>query len=538
MKERSNGFVWQAMFLSASGIIVRVIGVLYGIPLTNIIGDLGNGYYSSAYNIYSIILLVCSYSIPMAVSKIMSEKIALREYATAHRVFKCSLMYVSLVGGIACFVSLIFAPKLVDVPEAVLAMRILAPTIFFSGILSVLRGYFQAQNTMIPTAVSQIIEQLLNAVFSVSIAYLWVKIFTGNKDTVVAQYGAAGAAAGTGAGVIAGLLFAGFTYAVYYPIYKQRFLNRCKKQAVEYRQIFKVILYMVTPVILSTCIYNMSTVVDMKLFYKISSWKQDDINNTVRVFGIFSRKYLPLANVPIAIASSMVSALVPQISTSYVKREFAEVKNKIKNAVQVSMMFIIPAACGLAVLAKPIIILLYGNADNIAINLLRYGSIGIVFSGFSTVFNGVLQGTGKPHIPMKNAAIALVVQTGVLAVLMLSTELKVYALLVATTLYVIIISILNYREIRIVLGYRQELKKTFIIPLISAGFMCLCVVLVNFLLNYIIGNLGIGGRSKSAFEVVVSLVVAVIAYFSAFLLLGDGKEEIRKVPFLGKIFKV
>lgn len=538
MKKKKNSFVGQAMFLSVSGIIVRVIGVLYGIPLTNIIGDLGNGYYASAYNVYSMVLLICSYSIPMAVSKIMSEKIALRQYITAHRVFKCALFYVICVGGSASIVSWIFAPQLVDVPEAILAMRVLAPTIFFSGILSVFRGYFQAQNTMIPTAISQIIEQILNAIFSVVVAYFLVKMHSKDKITVVAQHGAVGAATGTGVGVIAGLVFVIFTYLIYYPVYKRHYLSGLENQVVGYKRIFTIILYMVTPVILGTCIYNISTVLDMKIFYKISAWKRNDISDTVKSFGIFSRKYLPLASVPIAVSSSMVSALVPEISTSYAKKNMMEVRSKIEKAVRVSMLLVIPASCGLVVLSKPIIVMLYGKMDNIAIGLLRGGSIYILFSGISTVYNGVLQGIGQVRIPMKNAALALAIQAGVLITLMIGTEFQVYGLLIATTLYVVIISILNYRKIRSIIRYRQELKKTFFYPIISAMVMGVFVVVLNYGIIYFMEKWKMAERMKSFILVIISISVAAVVYFMFLIFIGYDKDELQRIPFLSKVFRI
>ena len=538
MKKKKNSFVGQAMFLSVSGIIVRVIGVLYGIPLTNIIGDLGNGYYASAYNVYSMVLLICSYSIPMAVSKIMSEKMALGQYITAHRVFKCALFYVICVGGSAFIVSWIFAPQLVDVPEAILAMRVLAPTIFFSGILSVFRGYFQAQNTMIPTAISQIIEQILNAIFSVAVAYFLVKMHNEDKNTVVAQYGAAGAATGTGVGVMAGLIFVIFTYLIYYPVYKRHYLNGTENNIVGYKRIFTIILYMVTPVILGTCIYNISTVLDMKIFYKISAWKKENISDTVKFFGIFSRKYLPLANVPIAVSSSMVSALVPEISTSYAKKNMTEVRSKIDKAVRVSMLLVIPASCGLVVLSKPIIVMLYGKIDNIAIGLLRGGSIYILFSGISTVYNGVLQGIGQVRIPMKNAVMALSIQASVLVILMIGTEFRVYGLLMATTLYVVIISVLNYRKIRSIIHYRQELKKTFFYPAISAIGMGVFVVVLNYGITYFMGRWGGEERVKSFFVVIMSMSMASIVYFMFLIFIGYDKDELQRIPLLSKVFKI
>jgi len=536
MTNKRTGFVKQAMFLSVCGIIVRIIGVIYSIPLTNIIGDLGNGYYSSAYNMYSIILLICSYSVPMAISKIVSEKSAIGEYKTAHRIFRCSVIYVVAVSALAAILTYIFAPGIVDVPEAVTAMRILAPTIFISGCLSVLRGYFQAQNTMIPTAISQLLEQVFNAIFSILAAYLWVKAYQGMDENLTARYGAAGGAVGTGVGVIIGFLFLLITYMAYRPVYRKRLVRKSDRYIISYPDAYKMIFRMVTPVIISTCIYNISTVLDMKIFYWISEWKQEDVDATVRLYGIFSRKFNPLANVPIAIASSMVAALVPEISMAYAKKEIGEVKQNVGNAMKYSMLFIIPAFCGMAVLSRPIIDFLYPGSDKAAVYLLRFGGLSILFSSVSTVLNGVLQGIGKVSVPMKNAAAALVLHILLLVPLLMFTELKVYAILLAASIYGVVISVLNYRAIIKYLGYHQELKKTFGVPFSAAGVMSLCAWLI-YKSIYILGEAWIPSQTvKGGLAVILSVIVAVFVYFFIVIKFGYTKEEVQKIPLLSKLF--
>lgn len=158
----------------AAGILVRIIGVLYRSPVTSIIGDEGNGYYSIAYNLYSMVLLIASYSIPMAVSKVVSGKLALKQYREAHKVFRCALIYVLIVGAIASLFTFFGASILVpdSQQKAIPVLRVLAPAIFLSGFLGVLRGYFQAHSTMMPTSISQIIEQVLNAIVSLSLIHI------------------------------------------------------------------------------------------------------------------------------------------------------------------------------------------------------------------------------------------------------------------------------------------------------------------------------------------------------------------------------
>ena len=171
---RSNSIVKQASILALAGILVRIIGLLYRSPLTAMILDEGNGYYSTAYNIYALVLLISSYSIPTAISKLISEKIALKEYKNVKRILKCVFIYVCAIAGSAAILLFILAPFIVDV-NAVPALRVLCPTIFLSGLLGVFRGYFQAHKTTVYTSVSQIIEQIFNAVVALLAAYIFIQ---------------------------------------------------------------------------------------------------------------------------------------------------------------------------------------------------------------------------------------------------------------------------------------------------------------------------------------------------------------------------
>ena len=214
-KSSKNSFLMQGMILAAASIVCRVIGLLYRSPLFGIIGKEGMGYYSYAYNIYNIILLIASFSIPLAVSKSISARLAKKEYINAQRIFYGALVYAVVVGGIASMIAYFGAPTFVGHQKgAALALQVISPTIFFSGILGVLRGYFQGHNTMVPTSISQIIEQILNAIFSILMAYVLILPYLpSNKITYeIARHGAAGSAIGTGVGVLTGLIFCCLLY--------------------------------------------------------------------------------------------------------------------------------------------------------------------------------------------------------------------------------------------------------------------------------------------------------------------------------------
>lgn len=522
-KKKQGSFVVQAFILAAAGLLSRVIGLIYGVPLTRIIGDLGNGYYASAYNIYAIILLISSYSIPMAVSKIISAKLVLKQYNNAYRIFKCSIIYVVVVGGIAALITFIFAPYIVDVEQSVPALRIFAPTIFLSGLLSVFRGYIQAYDTMVPTSVSQIVEQISNAIVSVGAAYLLTRPFVEAADpTLLPMYGAAGGAMGTGAGVLAGFVVMLIVYGRRCRSMKEKRIGDTMKPDT-YGSILKMILLMVTPVILSTAIYNISTVLDQKVFYNIMSAKHMLKDMAVSLYGIYARKYTVLVNVPIALASAVSSAMIPGISGAYELGDKKGACDRVSQAIRFTMMISIPAAVGMGVLARPIMELLFPGTPEVAYRLLSVGVVTVCFYGVSTVTNGVLQGIGKVNIPMLHAAAALVLHLVFLVPMLYFTELRLYAIMASTVVYTVAICILNARSVRKYLGYVQEVKYTFIMPGIAALIMGIVTFTAYHGLYFVINNLII----SMAFSVILSVIVYFIVLMK---LCGFTEEQLRAFP--------
>ena len=251
-----------------AGIICRIIGLLYRSPLTGIIGETGNGFYAPAYRIYQMILLISSYSIPSAVSKVISQRLAVHQYKNAQRIFRCSLIYVMIVGGAASVFAFVFA-DLLSPGKAAMVLRMLAPTIFFSGLLGVLRGYFQATKTMVPTSISQIMEQILNAVVSIGAAFLLMKIFADTDDKTRAAWGAVGSAVGTGIGVLTALAFMFLLYEMNKKVILDRVNRDTTPNVLTDKQIFRIILSMVTPVILSTFAYDASALINQTLYLQV-----------------------------------------------------------------------------------------------------------------------------------------------------------------------------------------------------------------------------------------------------------------------------
>lgn len=476
MAKKNDGFIMQAGILAMAGIICRIIGILYRSPLAAVIGDEGNGYYGSAFNIYSIILLISSYSIPSAISKVIAGKLALKEYRNAQRIFHCAFIYVIVVGGIASLFTFIIAgfPGALVEENASGVLRIFAPTIFFSGLLGVLRGYFQAHKTMVQTSVSQILEQILNAVISILAAYLLKQVVIHKDTTTQAIYGAMGSALGTGAGVLIALAFMWLVYGMNRKVIAKRVKRDRSGNILSYREIFRIIFFLVTPFILSTFIYNFSTSLDETIYRKILKLiKGVDVAQIATWYGIYSGKAVVISNIPIAIASAMSAAMIPSISGKFATGDMKGARAKVHTAILTTMLIAIPAAVGIGVLAGPMVSFLFPGQTSLdmAASLLRVLSVTVVFYSLSTLTNAVLQGIGKVNIPVINAALALMAQTIVLIPCLWFTDLNLYSLAIATIVYSLLMCILNGISVRRNLRYRQDVLKIFILPFFASVVM-------------------------------------------------------------------
>lgn len=537
---RGNSFIVQAGILAAAGIISRIIGLLYRGPLHSVIGDLGLGYYQSAHNYYTIILLISSYSIPSAISKVIAQKLALREYRNAHRIFKCAMGYILAVGGAASLLLFFGAGFLCKMEvlseQEVSVLRTFAPTIFIYGILGVLRGYFQAHGSMVQTSVSQILEQIANAVVSVGAACLLIEISIGSMEVPAdaagqvtrAARGAVGSAMGAGAGVLAALLFMAAVYLLNRETIHKRVRNDKHVGTDSYKSIMRTIVMVVTPFILSTAIYNLSGTVNNTIYTQWFPALRD--LDEVEVFsrwGAFSGQALTLSNIPIAFATAMASAVIPSIAKLAASNDREAAREKIGLAVKTIMLLSIPCAVGLFVLARPITGLLFSSniqeTEDLVTKLLMALSLSVVFYALSTLNSSILQGMGKVNTPIINAGIALAVQTVAAIVLLLFTELDLYSIAIANTLYSAIMCGLNQWAVGRAVDYRQEIWKTFLIPSMAAACMgaAAWAVYESFLLLTFSPKL----------SVVLAIGVAAAVYFAMLLLLrGISEEELQGFP--------
>lgn len=531
-KKKESNFVVQGSILAVAGIIVRLIGMLYRIPMTNIIGDEGMGYYSTAFNVYNIMLILSSYSLPLAVSKMVAARIARGQYRNMSRVLCASLVYATIAGGLACFITWnfanFFAGTLFNAPLCSYALRTLAPTIWIMAYLGVLRGFFQGHGTMVPTALSQIFEQIVNAIISVVAAGVLFKVgLNSNKVYETTGYpeafGAAGGTIGTGSGALAAFLFMLLLFFLFRPTLKKR-IRKDKNGMVEsYGQISKILFLTVVPVIISSSVYNINGVIDNGIMaHGMESLGQG--KEFLVLWGIYNNKYMLLVHVPLAIANSLASSLIPSLSGAMAREDMAAVRAKTGLAIRFAMMIAIPSAVGLTVLAAPVTNLLFRGGENTeAIRMLIIGSVAVVFLSLSTVTNAILQGINRMNVPVRNALIALMLHVVALYVMLMFCRMGIYSMVFSNILFALFICLLNAVAIRRAIRYRQEMVKTFVIPAVSAALMGVVAYFTYRGVTLVLHSNLMG--------TLISVMVAVVVYAVLLIRLhGIEASELKSMP--------
>ena len=530
-ERKSSNFIVQGGILAIAGIISRVIGLLYRIPLQKTIGDSGMGYYSAAFQIYSIMLIISSYSLPVAVSKLMAGKLARGQYKNARKVFHGALLFATITGGATMLIVLfgadVMATNIMSLPRSAIALRILAPTLLIVALMGVMRGYFQGTGTMMPTATSQLLEQIVNAIVSVVAA---IALFNyGSKvgelllqEEYAPAYGAAGGTLGTLAGAVAGLCLLLVIYFMHRREVNRQIDGDASGKLDRFSKVFRMLVVTVLPVILSSTIYNISDVLDQSIFGNVMEKKGMSEALIAANWGIFSTKYKVIINVPVALANALCSSMMPSLTSSVAKGDLKVARRKIRISMRFVMIVAIPCAVGLAVLGEPILSMMFSGEIKTAAMLLRIGSASVVFYSMSTLSNGVLQGVDRMNIPVRNSAIALLIHLGVLYLTISVLDLKLYGVVISIIVFSLLVCVLNWLDISRHTGYRQEIFRTFIVPLLASIIMGVVIGVLYFLLHkamhYVVAT-------------VISIVVGVIVYFVSMLLLkGVRESEIQAFP--------
>lgn len=532
MSKKDNTLVKNASFLMIAALISKIIGLIYKRPLSSMLGNEGFACFQFAQNIYFILLMIASFSIPQAVSKIMAERIAFRRYRDAQRVFRGALIYAVIAGGAVSLFCLFGSSILIpdNMADARLALKVLSPTIFFSGILGVFRGYFQAYRNTMPTSLSQILEQIANACIALLMVHFMQVRFADASASAQQRWGAAGATMGTGAGVLSALLLMLAIYGLNRGFIRRRVQSDRYSKDESYGDVLKIIVLIASPIILSSFIYNVNGYINSYMYSSIMGYK--GVEESV-VQSLYSQNsyFMTIINIPLTLASTAPTSMIPEVSAQYARGDIQSANQKTDQAAWISMLISIPAAVGLAVLAGPVTRILFPVSTPVAANILAIGAVTVVLNGCSNISNGVLQGIGKPKIPMVNAAISLVVDVIVMAVLLLATDLGVYTIVCAMIVYAVVMCVLNDRAMKKYMGYKNPWRTAYLPPLLASVPMAAVAGGVYYGLYLLV--------PVNILCLVIAIGLAALVYFAVYMKVAKPtEEELSGLPAGGMIIRI
>ncbi len=527
MTSSNVSFVRGAAILALTGVVARVIGAVFRIILAAILGDEGIGLYQYAYPIYSTLLVISTAGVPVALSKIMAEKIALNDYNEALRVFRIAFAILTLSGLVIAIALLLgaeyIALYLVKDIKAYYPLLAVSPAIFFVTIMASLRGFFQGQQNMTPTAVSQLLEQLVRVGFSIFMVVLLLPLGL--------EYASAGATSGASAGGLAGLVMLGLLY------FRRRRLLTNEAGAVrltEPETAFKIIrriFSLAIPVTIGGLVIPLINLIDLAVVPRQLQAAGFDIETARALYGQLTGMAGSVVYFPNVIALALSISLVPSISEAVTLGNRTLIQNRSNIAVKLTVLFSLPSALGLFLLAEPITVLLFKNAQaGFALSYLSWSVIPLCLYVTTT---GLIQGLGKPIIPAFNMLYGGIVKTVLAWFLTAVPSLNVGGAALASVIGIGVAAALNLYQVHRLTGWRGSIRELVLLPLAGVSLMSVLVYTAYHGLTYIGEPMLSSGRLNAV--ATLSAIIIGIAVYGIMLLLSGGltKDELVMVPYFG-----
>ncbi|MEG1847325.1 MAG: polysaccharide biosynthesis C-terminal domain-containing protein [Lachnospiraceae bacterium] len=516
--------------LAVTGVLLQLVAILTSIPLTNMIGDAGNGFLAAAYGVYLVLLVVSTYVVPNVIADFMRTRITKGQYKNAVAVLRTVTFYAAisglLAGAIAYFGADFLMGNCLLEPMSALILQALSPTLVIMAFVHVLRGYFQGIGTMMPTMISQIIERIVTSVSALAATFVLAQYgskvgsLLGNAS-FLSSYGAMGIACGMGIGAIISLLFLLVVWGSYHKSFQHQVEKDVVSTHTSYAQLMRLFFVAMLPLVVGTLVAQIEMLLDQILYhYSCVAQGMNDLKAVQ--FGVYVGKYKVLTGIPILLGSLICVTVAPMLRSVMGKVTIKVVKDRITSLLHVTMLLVIPLAVGLMVLAEPIVTLLFQGEIELAAQMLRMGSVSVILWTLCIFSTGVLQGLHKEKIVLWNTLVGLALHSFVLVILFSQLPVLIYAVVIADMLFALILYALNQWFISKTINYKQELIQTFLFPAGASIVMGLMMFLLHKGLIAPLGNL---------FATLIAMVVGFIVYLVLITLLhGFEENEIILIP--------
>lgn len=526
---KKETFMQGVITLIFSQVLIKLLGLLYTLYLTNRegFGDKGNGIVAAGYQIYAMLLTISSIGVPNAISKLVSERVAIGDHKGAHRIFKiafATFAVIGLIGSLLLFLGAnMIANYWLQIPEAEMTLVALSPAIFFVAISSVMRGYFNGRQNIKATARSQTIEQ----VFKTALTIILVEIVA-ILSNISTEWMAGGATLATTLATMSGF---GYLYLFYKTRSKE--IATEVKSTVNYkyervRTIIKKILLVSVPIALTAIMSSLNKNIDS--FTVVRSLKQfmpEDM--AITQYGILGGKVDTLTSLPLSINVAFSTALVPAISAAKARKDKKTITQKTSFSLLVSMLIGLPCTVGMCIFAGPILKLLFPNASNGA-TILQLSSLAIIFTILDQTINGALQGYGKLKIPVISLGCGVIAKLILNLILVPIPEIGVNGAAIASVVCHLVAFVIAMVSLMKNIKLDLAFSKFVIKPVIATAMMGICSYYSYLSLSRII---------TAKLATILAMVLAVVVYALAIVALKVfNKEEICMMPSGEKLCKV
>ena len=530
-KEKKEGFMHGVLALMGSQVIIKILGLVYSMYLTNRdgFGDSGNAIYMSGYQVYALLLTLSSIGVPNAIAKLVSERLAINDRKGADRIFKIAFMAFAVIGFCGTLILYLGAKVITNswlqIPEAEYTLMALSPAIFFVSISSVIRGYFNGRQKMSATAKSQTVEQIFKTSLTIIIVEV-VATFTSTNTELMA----AGANLAT---TFATLLSFSYIYALYKMNKKEEDKNlesivspMSKEKA---RIIIRKILAVSIPISLSSLISAINKNIDSVTVVRILKPLIGEATAKAK-YGILSSKVDILTSMPLAFNIAFATALVPAISGARMKNDVETINKRLKLSILLSILIGLPCTFGMAIYARQILGLLFPNASSGDV-LLAISAFTIIFTILAQTINGALQGLGKIRVPAIALGCGVIVKLIVNLLLIPIAGIYENGAAIGSVLCHIVSFSIVYNVLKKTVNLNFRIGKMIIKPLI----VTLIMSIISYASYTLLENIGLDSRIAT----LIGIGIAIIVYFVLVLMFKIlSKEDIYMLPNGEKIYEV
>ena len=524
-----ESFLKGALILSLAGVIVKIMGAFFRIPLSNLIGSIGMGYYQVVYPIYTLFLTLAVAGFPTALAKLVSEQRAVGDFKGANKTFRISYT-VLFITGLISFSIFFFGAEFISTvilknSGAYAAMVAISPALLFVPLMSSYRGYFQGRRDMTKIAVSQVIEQFFRVSLGLFLGYMLMKSYG-------PEMGAAGGVLGA---AIGGFASAAFLIYIYLRNTKERKAEIAHSSHIKTEStgtILKKLLYVAIPITIGACVMPLVNMVDSVIVVRRLQVAGFDIDMANSLLGQLSGMAIPIVNLPVVIDQAIGMSLVPSISEAYALNQINRARKEAKTGLKTILLVVLPCTFGLAALATPIMSLLFPSIEATGPaslgTLLFVVAPSAIFLGLVYAQNGILQGMGKPMVPVMALLVGMLFKVVISYTLTGIASVNIIGSGIGTVSAYAVASIIEFIYIKKHMQLKLSPKEFIIKPLLTVITM---FVVVKLSYGVTVGFLG------NALATLISISIGGIVY-GLVLIGGITKEELMSMPKGEKIYSI